>query len=180
MNERTPSSFVGRPVRSLQHMLRVAAQQDARIPMVVPDGIFGQVTLEAVRAFQKTAELPPTGNVDQRTWEHLVLVFDLANVEQQSAQPLIPILNAGQALKSGTDNLHICLVQAILHVLSLVYCNLPDVGMTGRMDAPTMTAVRRFQTVSGLPVTGQVDKGTWRHLALHYALAAGNGECAED
>lgn len=180
MNERTPSSFVGRPVRSLQHMLRVVAQQDARIPMVVPDGIFGQVTQEAVRAFQKTVDLPPTGNVDQRTWENLVLVFDLANVEQQRAQPLTPILNAGQVLKSGADNLHTCLVQAMLHVLCQVYGNLPDVCMTGCMDAPTMTAVRRFQTVSGLPVTGQVDKGTWRYLALHYALAAGNGECAED
>lgn len=180
MNEQTPSSFVGRPVRSLQHMLRVVAQQDTRIPMVVPDGIFGPVTQQAVKAFQKTVELPPTGNVDQRTWEKLVLVFDLANVEQQRAQALVPVLNAGQVLKSGADNLHTCLVQAMLHVLCQVYGNLPDVGMTGCMDAPTMTAVRRFQTVCGLPVTGQVDKGTWRHLALQYAMAAGNGECAED
>lgn len=102
-------------------MLRVTAQQDERIPMVVPDGIFGPVTQEAVRAFQKTANLPPTGDVDQATWEKLVVVFDQANVEQQRAQPLMPILNAGQVLKSGTDNLHTCLVQAILHVLSQVY-----------------------------------------------------------
>ncbi|MFR8332539.1 MAG: peptidoglycan-binding domain-containing protein [Oscillospiraceae bacterium] len=38
-----------------------------------------------------------------------------------------------------------------------------------------MTAVRRFQTLCGLPVTGEVDRHTWKCLCCHYALAAGDG-----
>ncbi len=44
-------SFVGQPVRSLQTMLRIIAQQDAMQPGIIPDGIYGQQTVAAVSAF---------------------------------------------------------------------------------------------------------------------------------
>ena len=61
-------SFVEQPIRSLQTMLRVIAEDDRRLPTVVPDGIYGPSTMTAVTAFQRLYGLPITGITDQPTW----------------------------------------------------------------------------------------------------------------
>ena len=43
--------YVGRPVRSLQTMLRAISFQYPAIPRLIPDGVFGERTLEAVMVF---------------------------------------------------------------------------------------------------------------------------------
>jgi hypothetical protein len=43
--------------------------------------------------------------------------------------------------------------------------------MTGSLDLSTAEAISAFQYLSGLPETGEVDKITWKHLALQYPLA---------
>ena len=69
---RPPESFIAQPIRSLQTMLRVISEIDKRIPTVVPDGIYGSTTQQAVTAFQRQHGLPATGVVNQDTWEHIV------------------------------------------------------------------------------------------------------------
>ena len=51
--------YIGKPIRSLQTMLRVIAAADEAIPQVVPDGIYGPDTEAAVTAFQARSGLPP-------------------------------------------------------------------------------------------------------------------------
>ena len=65
---RPNESFVGQPIRSLQTMLRVLAEDDRTLPTVVPDGIYGQETITAISAFQRRAGLPVTGIANQETW----------------------------------------------------------------------------------------------------------------
>ena len=48
-----PSYYVGRPVESMQTMLRFAAEGNNRLLPVVPDGVFGPNTMAAVTAFQR-------------------------------------------------------------------------------------------------------------------------------
>ena len=62
---RPPESFLAQPVRSLQTMLRVIAEDDNSLPTVVPDGIYGQTTMNAVTEFQRREGLPLTGITDQ-------------------------------------------------------------------------------------------------------------------
>ena len=50
---RPNESFIAQPVRSLQTMLRVIAEQDGDLPSAVPDGIYGNDTVAAVTAFQR-------------------------------------------------------------------------------------------------------------------------------
>ena len=50
---RPDSSFVEQPVRSLQTMLRVIALDDGRYQNIIPDGIYGPDTFNAVTAFQR-------------------------------------------------------------------------------------------------------------------------------
>ena len=81
-------SFVTQPVRSLQTMLRVIAEDDPRLPTVVPDGIYGQSTMQAVAAFQRLYSLPVTGITDQDTWEQIVMVYESALIRIGPAEPI--------------------------------------------------------------------------------------------
>ena len=49
----TPLSYVGQPIRSLQTMLRTIAHVDETLLKLVPDGIYGPNTVQAVREFQR-------------------------------------------------------------------------------------------------------------------------------
>lgn len=175
MSSRDSSYFVGRPVESMQYMLRVLSQGDSRLIPVTPDGIYGQNTMAAVIAFQRARGLPSTGVMNLATWEALVQQYQRQRVDQEFAEPIRPILNPGQVLSPGQVNYHAALAQVMLHTLASVYGGAPGVQVTGVMDAPTVAAVRRFQRLGDLPVTGAVDKTTWQSLARQYTMAAGNG-----
>ena len=60
----TPSNYVGQPIRSLQTMLRTIAHADETLLKIVPDGIYGPNTVQAVREFQRQNALPVTGETD--------------------------------------------------------------------------------------------------------------------
>ena len=47
-----------------------------------------------------------------------------------------------------------------------------DIDLVVILDELTAESLRNFQTLSGLPVTGELDKITWKYLALQYPLAA--------
>lgn len=96
-----PSYFVGRPIESMQTMLRVAAEGNNRLLPVVPDGIFGRNTMAAVTAFQRYCGLPATGVMNQTTWERLVQTYQAQLVQQAPAEAMQPILNPYQTIKAG-------------------------------------------------------------------------------
>lgn len=58
----------GEKVRQLQQQLNRIARNYPAIPTLIPDGIYGPDTAEAVRMFQKIFHLPQTGIVDYPTW----------------------------------------------------------------------------------------------------------------
>ena len=165
-------SFVGQPIRSLQTMLRVIAEDDPTHDRIVPDGIYGPETTAAVSTFQRKHGLPVTGVTDQATWESIVAAYNPALVRIDAAQSIDIILNPGQVIRREERNPHIYLVQAMLQVLSDVYKSVAQPTHTGILDDPTADALSTFQILSGLPMTGNLDKHTWKHLALQYPLAA--------
>lgn len=168
---RPPESFIGQPVRSLQTMLRVIAQTQGK-PRVIPDGLYGATTIAAVSAFQRAHGLPVTGVTDQTTWEAIVAEYIPALVELTQAEPLYILLNPHQVLRRGQKHPHIYLVQSILVVLSQAYGSISMPSVNGVLDEATADSLSTFQYLSNLPMTGQLDKQTWRQLALQYPLAA--------
>ena len=169
---RPPESFIGQPIRSLQTMLRVLAEDNSAYIPVIPDGIYGPETMSAVTAFQRNHGLAVTGITDQQTWEAVVAEFEPALIRRDSAHPLFIVLNPGQVIRQGERHPHIYLVQAILTVLSDTYDSIGRPGSTGILDNATADSLASFQMLSSLPMTGHLDKETWKHLALHYPLAA--------
>ena len=169
---RPPESFIAQPIRSLQTMLRVIAQEDERQPSLIPDGIYGNQTTAAVSAFQRNHGIPATGVADRNTWEQIVDAYEPALVRVGPAQPLEIILEPGQIMRRGDAQPNVYILQAVLIVLSDIYASITPPGMNGVLDDATAASLEAFQALSGLPQTGELDKVTWKQLALHYPLAA--------
>ena len=55
-----PEDYINRPVRSLQTMLQVLSNVFPALLNVNPDGIYGEATQKAVRAFQRFSGLCKT------------------------------------------------------------------------------------------------------------------------
>ena len=173
---RPGESFVSQPVRSLQTMLRILAEYDDRYETVVPDGVYSPQTMRAVAQFQQNHGIPVTGVTDQRTWEEIVARYEPALIFVDEAQPVEIILNPNEVLSFGESSPYLYVAQAMLIVLAETYGSVAKPSMTGLLDAPTADSLSSFQSLIGLPVTGDLDKHTWKHLALHFPLAANLGK----
>lgn len=168
---RPRESFVGQPVRSLQTMLRILAEDDDNLSPVIPDGIYGSQTRNAVSAFQRKFGIPVTGVTDQATWERIVAEQTPALVCLGPAEPLRLILNPNQVLRRGERHPYLYLIQSMLVALGQIYGSITAPGISGVLDEATADALSSFQYLSALPQTGELDKITWKHLALQYPLA---------
>ena len=169
---RPPESFVGQPVRSLQTMLRIIAAHHNDLPSVIPDGIYSQQTANAVSAFQRKFGLPVTGITDQGTWEMIVSVYQPALIHVSPAEPLQIILEPNQVIHGGEEHHSIYLVQAMLTAMAKNYGCIPEPPISGILDSGTSESLIAFQRLSGLDVTGELDKITWKHLVLQFQLSA--------
>ena len=61
----------------------------------------------------------------------------------------------------------------MLIVLSEIYDSILSPQSTGILDDATADALAAFQSLNHLPMTGNLDKQTWKSLTLQYPLAAG-------
>ena len=172
---RPDESFVSQPVRSLQTMLRTLAEHDSRYETVVPDGVYSPQTMSAVSQFQKAHGIPVTGVADQRTWDEIVARYEPALIFVDQAQPVEIILNPNEVLSFGENSPYLYIAQAMLIVLAEIYGSIEKPSATGILDAATADSLSSFQSLIGLPMTGDLDKHTWKHLALHFPLAANLG-----
>ena len=169
---RPPESFIQQPVRSLQTMLRVLSEDKNILPTVVPDGIYGQTTMRAVTEFQRQEGLPLTGITDQTTWDTLVERYEDALIRVGKAEPIEIIMDPGQVFVFGDEGPYIYLMQTLLIWLSKDYQEITEPNHTGIFDRETAAAIREFQILAALPVTGELDRKTWKHLSRQFTLFA--------
>ena len=169
---RPSESFVEQPIRSLQTMLRVLAEDDRSLPTVIPDGIYGPNTMNAVTAFQRRQGVPATGIVDQQTWELVVESYEPALIRIGKATPIEIVLDPGEIFRFGDSSPYIYLLQGMLTQLSNDHPTINPPGNSGVIDEPTAASLTAFQILSGLPATGDFDKITWKHLVHQFTLNA--------
>lgn len=65
----------GPKVMQLQNQLNAIADVYSSIPHVAADGIYGELTAAAVRAFQRQFNLPQTGVTDFATWYRISAIY---------------------------------------------------------------------------------------------------------
>lgn len=65
----------GEKVRQLQNQLNTISKGYPLIPKIAADGVYGEDTANAVKAFQKVFHLPRTGVVDYPTWYRISDIY---------------------------------------------------------------------------------------------------------
>ncbi len=158
------------PIFEIQEYLRILAQDGYQIPLIIPDGIYGVETGNAVRIFQSLLGLPVTGRVDYTTWQALRAAYEEVQKNNALSAPIYPfeeILRDGKVTMGNVMPL-IYIIQIILRTIGIAYQNLDTQQITGEYDEATAGNIRDFQRINGIPITGEVDKETWNRLAEAY------------
>lgn len=80
----------------------------------------------------------------------------------------IPSSWPGYNLGVGATGAKVRQVQEQLQRISQTYTSIPSITPDGIYGEQTQNAVRRFQSVFGLPVTGIIDYRTWFEISAIY------------
>lgn len=158
------------PVRNIQIALQALAVQYSTMVPPIPDGIYGPVTSEAVTVFQEAQGLPPTGETDRATWDALHnAYFQWLRAQRPSSETsMFPGGDTVLAVDGVDDAVYA--VQLMLRRIARQFGDFVPVSVTGRMDSDTVRELRRFQSRTLLPETGEVDRDTWDRLVRFYEL----------
>lgn len=159
----------GNDVLSIQRRLnRISANYPA-IPKIYPtNGLFGESTEEAVRAFQRIFNLSEDGIVGDATWYRIQYIYN-------SVKRLSELYSEGlryediaapfpSALASGSEGEGVRILQYYLNFVSEFIGTVPSVAEDGAFGEETERAVRAFQETYGLSVDGIVGEETWNVL----------------
>ena len=157
-------------ILNIQRYLRQLSYHEEHIPAPALDGIWGEESANAVRAFQRGAGLEANGVVDQKTWEALFDAYLASRLLHSPPVPLahFPRISQGYALREGDESFLVRLVQYALGELETIYQGFDTVEENGVYDEATKKADADFQNRPGLSPTGEVDRATWDALATTY------------
>ena len=156
------------PIRNLQVFLRTISRRYPSIPQVVPDGIYGETTQNAVKAFQDTFSLEPTGVTDNSTWDRIVSVYKQTELSFENGKKV------GIYPEQGLDENHhsyyptVIIIQSMLYALSQQFDNISRPSVNGILDAQTGESIKSLQLACGLNPDGNITKNFWNFLAAVY------------
>ncbi len=132
------------------------------------DGVYGQDTTKAVRAFQKGNKIPVSGAIDEMTYAALTEMEGVSfSAEEESAPE--PEAAEHYVFSIGDKGKEISSLQRKLKKLGYL-----DGTVDGIYGGDTASAVKGFQSDEGLPSTGMVDEDTLSHITSSYASHAGS------
>ncbi len=148
----------GENVRTMQNYLNAISNKYPSIPKIKADGIFGNLTKDAVIAFQKLFGLTPDGIIGKNTWNKIVEVYNsLSNVPYP-----------GYLLKVGSSGESVRQIQNWLIAISRKYPSIPKITADGIFGEQTKNAVIAFQKLFGLTPDGIVGQYTWNKIQEVY------------
>lgn len=162
--------FLDQPIRSMQAMLREISFLDTQLPRLTPDGIFGELTLEAILRFQKAHGLPVTGRVDNDTWDAIVLTYVQALPYTAPPRPLNGFPQQRFSVDAGQCCVQMYLVQSMFQALGETLSGIEPAPVNGSHTGPSVRNVAWLQRRSGLPESGVMDQPTWNKLTRLYEL----------
>ena len=167
--ERLVRGDYGLPVRSLQYYLNVIAYFNPEIPSTEMNGVFDLATENQVKAFEEFYGLNPDGIVDFRTWELIQRIYnDIRSGLPEGYAGNTAALYPGYVLTPGMQNNDVPAFQTYLNLIGRTYRDIPEVPVTGYFGTETENAVRIFQELFGIPVSGVVGAPTWDAVSREY------------
>lgn len=154
----------GENVSIIQSQLRRISRDYPIIPTIAADGIFGDKTEDAVKAFQRQFNLAPDGIVGPATWYKLSYIYTaVTKIAEPGAS------NAGQPypgklIKYGARGNDVKRMQEYLQVIARSYSRIPSITPDGIFGQKTLAAIKSFQKLFGLDVDGIVGPKTWNKI----------------
>ena len=159
----------GSSVRLIQYYLNVIAYFGGILDIFPINGIYDDVTADAVRAFQSYFGLPVTGEVNRETWNTLSDIYrQTVNGIPDSIYGQNAKLFPGYVLSVGLRSSDVSDLQTYLSFISDFYTEIPKIPVTGYFGDQTREAVTVFQRLFGLEQTGFVGAVTWNEIAQQY------------
>ncbi|NFT91733.1 spore cortex-lytic protein [Clostridium botulinum] len=156
----------GEKVREMQTYLSVVSKS-YNIPSINADGIFGDMTRNAVLSFQRLFGLAQDGVVGLNTWNKIYEIYkgsEKSNVEEQIYSADYP----GYVLKENLYGDDVRWVQTYLNAISEFYKEIPKIKVDGIFKKKTKNAVINFQNTFGLNADGKIGVNDWKKLISVY------------
>ena len=154
----------------LQQRLRNISKVHKDVPSVIPDGIFGEETENAVRAFQRKFGFSETGIVDFEIWDRINEEGKKALFVLSDPNQVISIKNEDLPLVIGQIGREVHTLNLMLRRLGELYSNFNLTNTGNEFTYETGNEVKKWQKIINHEITGEVDKLTWNRLAEHYLL----------
>lgn len=159
----------GEDVRTLQLRLNRVSTNYPTIPKIYPvNGIFDNATEQAVRRFQTLFNLASDGVVGKATWYELARLWaGVKRLNELTAEGIryedVTAQYPG-VFEQGQSGREVGILQYYLAFLAAYMNGIAPPAFTSVYDDATVAAVRDFQRIYGLPVTGAVDEATWNDI----------------
>ena len=137
-------------IRELQGYLH-GISHIQQLPHVIPDGIYGEKTIEAIRQFQQQNHMPATGETDTATWNAVAQAY------LQEVRP--PVLHLAlfptgiTAYTLGDTGGAVFVIQGILQAIQNNFPKIPPISGTRIGSSNSMGALPHKQQVSNQPDT---------------------------
>jgi len=156
------------PIHNLQVFLRLIANKYSDIPSVIPDGVYGESTKNAVSAFQKKFMLTSTGIVDNSTWDKIIDVY--TEIESKTSNSRLARIYPENGLCNDNKNYvpTIYIMQVMMTALSDRFSNISKPSLNGILDNATINSIKTLQVSSGLNPDVNVTKIFWDYLSVIY------------
>lgn len=161
----------GQDVEIVQYFLSVIGTFYDTVPVIAVTGHYGSETVNAVKEFQKTFRLPETGEVDAETWNMMYNAFrgiaDAVFIKNEIfAIDVMPF--GGTVLELGSAGDEVTELQEYLTAISMQYLQITPLNITGYFGGQTENAVKEYQRLFGLDVTGKVAQADWNSIINTY------------
>ncbi len=162
----------GGQVVTLQYFLALLGRFVDFLPEITVDGVYGQGTENAVIAFQKYKNLPPTGETDEETWFSLYASYAGVIDWLRSQNPTTKVATVpypGVVLRRGDVGPSVRTMRSYLSYIADYFYDLTPLSQGTLFDTRMQNTVREFQRIFALNPTGQIDERTWNTIADAYA-----------
>ena len=163
----------GEDVRRLQLRLNRIGRNYPSIPLIPDtDGYFGVQTDSAVREFQRIFNLEQDGIVGKATWYKVINIYNgvkrLSDINSEGISPEEVRRQFDSVLQRGSTGVGVGTLQILLNAVAAAVPSVYPVTVDLIYGTQTENAVRAFQTLYGLPVTGITERATWNALLRTY------------
>ena len=175
----------GNDVQLMQVRLNRIARNYPAIPRIYPvNGVYGQTTEQAVRAFQSIFGLSQDGIVGPATWYRLAYLYAsvkrLSELDSEGVTLSELPQSYPSSLRYGDKGDNVRRFQYFLAVVGQFYSAVRPIRITGVYDDATRSAVLDYQRLRGLTADGIAGRNTWRALYSDYLGIVNSGATLEN